>query len=457
MASEPSVPRNGKAPFRHPIDWRSPDFYDAGALEKEMDRVFEICHNCRRCVSLCQSFPTLFDLIDNSPTMEPDSVSRADYPKVVEQCYLCDLCFMTKCPYVPPHEWNVDFPHLMLRAKAVNFRENGATLRDRVLTSTDLVGRIAGIPVLVDVVNHLNRSPKVRAALERGLGISKDAPLPEFHSETARQRLAQRAAIPVPPRAGERTRGKVALFATCYGNRNAPDLLDDLVAVYAHNDIEMRLVPEEHCCGMPKLELGDLEAVARAKAANVPPLLKMVDDGYDIVAPVPSCVLMFKQELPLLFPEDEDVQRIREHIFDPMEYLSQRHREGLLKTDFKNSLGKVVHHAACHQRVQNIGQRAREVLSLVPGCEIQVVERCSGHDGTYTVKAEFHEAACRIGRPVAQQVAAAEPQHWGSDCPLAAEQIRELLGAGAAAPESPWTLLCHAYGLKEGEHGKAAS
>jgi glycerol-3-phosphate dehydrogenase subunit C len=187
------------------------------------------------------------------------------------------------------------------------------------------------------------------------------------------------------------TKGKVVLFATCYGNYNEPWLGEDLVAVFEHNGIPVRLADRERCCGMPKLELGDLGAVAKAKDANVPVLVRMVDQGYDIVAPIPSCVLMFKQELPLLFPDDEAVARVRDAIFDPFEYLMLRHKAKKLKTDFKHALGNVAYHVACHQRVQNIGLKTRDVLALVPDTRVNVIERCSGHDGTYAVKTEFHQ------------------------------------------------------------------
>ena len=107
-----------EAPTRHPLDWKNDAFYEEGPLFEELERVFDLCHGCRRCVSLCNAFPTLFDLVDESSTMEVDGVDKSDYWKVVDQCYLCDPCYQTKCPYIPPHEWNIDFPHLMLRAKA---------------------------------------------------------------------------------------------------------------------------------------------------------------------------------------------------------------------------------------------------------------------------------------------------------------------------------------------------
>jgi len=435
-----------EAPQRHALDWRNPAFYDEADLFKELERVFDICHGCRRCFNLCNAFPTLFDAIDASDTLELDGVARPVYWAVVDHCYLCDLCFMTKCPYVPPHEWNVDFPHLMLRAKAVKSRQGKVRGRDKLLTSTDLVGSLAGIPVVAQVVNAANRSRPARVLLDKVLGVHPEAILPEYHSATLRKRLRGHRPKAVEPQAAGPTRGKVALFTTCYGNYNEPQIGADLVAVFEHNDIPMRAVGKERCCGMPKLELGDFEAVAAAKDVNIPQLLELIDTGWDIVAPVPSCVLMFKQELPLLFPDDADVARVRDNIYDPFEYLMLRHRHGKLKTDFKHPLGTVAYHVACHLRVQNIGLKTRELLALVPETQIQTIERCSGHDGTYAVKREFHEVSMQICKPVVKRVTQANADHYSSDCPMAGHQIENGLRDGRA-PEHPLTLLRYAYGL----------
>jgi Fe-S oxidoreductase len=436
-----------EAPTRHPIDWRNPAFYDEGALTKELERVFDICHGCRRCFSLCNAFPTLFDAVDASSAGEVHSVDKKVFWQVVDHCYLCDMCFMTKCPYVPPHPWNVDFPHLMLRAKAVQDRKQGVGFRNRALAATDTVGRIAGIPVVAEIVNAVNRSSLGRAVLEKTLGIDRTAPIPEYHSRTARKRLrglGQRAgaeAVPTPE-----TTGKVALFTTCYGNRNDPRINEDLVAIFQHNDIAVTLVAQERCCGMPRLELGDLETVAAHKEHNIPQLLAAIDSELDIVAPIPSCVLMFKQELPLMFADDADVKRVAKRIFDPFEYLMHRHRAGLLRTDFKRSLGKVSYHVACHLRVQNIGLKTRDVLRLIPETIVEPIERCSGHNGTYGVKKEFRAASMKIGRPVIQRVQSAGAEHYASDCPMAGEQIQSGL-EGGREPEHPLRLLRLAYGI----------
>jgi glycerol-3-phosphate dehydrogenase subunit C len=444
---------NLEAPTRHPIDWKNPDFYDEAACFKELARVFDICHGCRRCVTLCQSFPTLFDLVDESKTGEVDGVDPKDYWKVVDQCYLCDLCYMTKCPYVPPHPWNLDFPHTMLRAKAIKFRNGGVRRGERFLASTDVHGKFAGIPVVVQAVNALNRTKTARRAMDKALGVHPQAWMPELATGRFRWKAAKQGRAGVVTH-GERTPGKVAVFATCFVNYNEPGIGHDLLKVLEHNEIPYAIVEKESCCGMPKLELGDLDSVERHKDANIPVLAKYAKDGWAIVTAVPSCTLMFKQEIPLLFPHDEDVKRVRDAMFDPFEYLVARHKDGLLKTDFKAALGKVSYHIPCHGRVQNIGRRTEEMFKLI-GQTVEVrlntVERCSGHAGTYGVKSATHPVALKIGRPVFKAMAKDEPDVISSDCALAGHHIAQGMALAGTPPKAlrhPLSLLRQAYGLE---------
>jgi glycerol-3-phosphate dehydrogenase subunit C len=436
---------NLEAPTRHPIDWKSESFWDRPDLEAELERVFDICHGCRRCVSLCDAFPTLFDLVDESDTLEVDGVDKADFGLVVDQCYLCDLCYMTKCPYVPPHEWNVDFPHLMLRAKAVKFREAGASLRDRTLTSTDAVFSVASIPLVDITVNALNANRSFRAALETTAGIHRDAVIPEFHHKTLKKQ-AKTLIRDIPPNPVGKTTGKIILYATCYGNYNSPDIGTDFITVFQHNGIYIDVTAKEKCCGMPKLELGDLDSVNALKEANIPLLANLVDEGFDLTAPIPSCVLMYKQELPLLFPDDEDVKKVQAAFFDPFEYLWLRHKGDALDTHFPQSMGDIAYQVACHQRVQNIGLKTRDVLNLIPGTEVTPYERCSGHDGTYALKKETHEKAVKIARAVVRKIDQKPLDHFVSDCPMAANHIANL-SDNVSKAEHPMTLLRLAYGL----------
>jgi glycerol-3-phosphate dehydrogenase subunit C len=442
-----------EAPTRHPLAWKSSDFWSEEALERELERVFDICHGCRRCVSLCGSFPTLFDLVDNGPTGEVDGVPKDKYRAVVDQCYLCDVCYMTKCPYVPPHPWNLDFPHLMLRAKAVHFRKRGASSADRFLTSTDKVGMFAGIPIVTQVVNAVNRTSLARGAMESLAGIDRTAWLPDFASAKFRSAARPNAAAPVVD--GAKTPGKVAIFSTCYVNYNEPGIGHDLVRILEHNAIPCVLAEKEACCGMPKLEIGDLESVEQLKNINIPQLARLAREGYAIVASIPSCTLMYKQELPLMFPDDADVQLVKEAMWDPFEYLVARHKDGLLKTDFKRPLGTVSYHVPCHGRVQNVGRKTEELLKLLPDTKVNTVERCSGHSGIWGTRKEFHGMAMKIGKPVFKSMASVQPDYVSSDCQLAGHHIAqgiqetamEAMGGKAPQVAHPITLVRIAYGL----------
>jgi len=443
---------NLEAPTRHPLDWKNPLFYDKDSCLQEMERVFDICHGCRRCVSLCQSFPNLFDLVDATADGEVHGVPKADYGKVVDQCYLCDLCYMTKCPYTPPHPWGLDFPHLMLRAKAIKHSQGLLGEGEKMLARTDVHGSLAGIPVVVQAVNAVNRSKLGRSMLDSVLGVHPDAWMPPLAEKRFRQ-AAPRHGSATAVHDGQRTPGKVAIFATCFINHNEPGIGLDLVKVLEHNAIPWVLVDQESCCGMPKLELGDLNGVEQQKEANIPVLAKLAGEGYAILSPVPSCTLMFKQELPLMFPDDAQVQAVKAAMFDPFEYLVARHKDGLLKTDFQRDLGKVSYHIPCHGRVQKIGKKTEEMFKLIGqtvAVQLNTVERCSGHAGTYGVKTATHPVAMKIGKPVFKAMARNEPDFISSDCALAGHHIAQGMaqaGTPAKALQHPLSLLRFAYGL----------
>jgi len=338
----------------------------------------------------------------------------------------------------------------MLRAKAIKFKK-GIRFRDRLLSSTDAMGKLAAIPVVAQTVNAVNQNPLARSAMQSVLGVHKDRELPPYASRKFRSSARSNSAWPV--RDGTHTPGKVAIFATCYANYNEPVMGHDLVAILEHNEIPYLLVEKEACCGMPKLELGDLEGVDALKRKNMPVLAKYAREGYAILAPVPSCALMFKQELPLMYPDDPDAAAVRDAMFDPFEYFVLRKRDGLLKTNFVKPLGKISYHIPCHSRVQNMGQKTREMLEAIPGTQVTTVERCSGHDGTWGVKTEYFENSMKIGRPVFRQMTQEAPAgtsyYVSSDCPIAARHIVQGMDEAAqgAVKAHPLTLLRAAYGI----------
>ena len=426
-------------PTRFDIDWKNADYLNEDLFEKELRRVADACHGCRRCVSLCNSFPTLFDLIDESKTFEVDGVSYEQFGDVIDHCYLCDLCFLTKCPYVPPHELEIDFPHLMLRGKAIKFHKSKTSFRDKLLTSTDLLGKLGSRKIIAPIINFFNAKKIFRIALEKILNIHRNAKLPKFSSITSK---SKHKLIVNNSKAVD----KVAIFTTCYHNYNEPIVIDDLVDVLKHNSIHVELIKDDKCCGMPKLELGDLKTVEKMMQHNIKKFKKYVDDGYRIIAPVPSCVLMFKQELPLLFPDNNDIKSISKALCDPFEYLLLLHEQNKLNTNFKNNIGSVFYQVACHQRVQNIGQVTKKILELIPGTDVEALERCSGHDGTYGVKKETHDIAIKIARPIVKEYQKNEAQHFTSDCTLAAHHIVNAMG-NKVIPNHPISLMKKAYGI----------
>lgn len=450
--------RGAGSHVRRPLNQHADWFHDPDNLASELTRVFDICHSCRRCVNLCNAFPTLFRLIDNSPGGEVDTVPVADFQQVVDQCYLCDLCYRSKCPYVPPHEWNLDFPQSILRAKVVKFEEGTTRWRDRLITSTGTLGQTASLPLLNPVANALTSSPLARSALEKTLGIHSEAHLPRYHRPTFRNAMKHTRPDPeqhtdpldvieTTPAGGER----VVLFATCYCNFNAPAIGHSLYRVLRHNGIEVSLPGREACCGMPKLELGDLTAVDHLMEQNIDVLYPLAKAGWMITSAMPTCVLMFRQMLPALYPDDARVQRVAEAFWDPFEFLHRLYRNNRLNLDFRHGLGVVSYHVACHQRAQGIGPRTQQILELIPDTQVKRIERCSGHNGTYAVKRESRRFANRIAAPVVAQVARHEADHMGSDCPLAGQHIEDRLGAAghtdAPPAQHPLQLLCKAYGI----------
>jgi glycerol-3-phosphate dehydrogenase subunit C len=436
-----------EAPTRHPIAWEDPAFYDPAAVEKELERVFDICHTCRRCFALCDSFPRLFDLVDESPTQELDGVDPKQFKSVVDACTLCDMCYMTKCPYVPPHEFNVDFPHLMLRYRAMEERQGKIPFADKQLAATDRNGTLAGLvaPVANWVADRNNKTvgPMVRAAA----GLHADAELPAYSSQTL---VNLSAATPVLNRDAPAFGRKVVLYATCFGNYNSPDVGMDTRAVLARNGVETEVV-HPGCCGMPLLEQGriaDVAANARAVAAT---MKDWIDRGYDVIALVPSCALMLKFEWPLILPGDPDVAALARSTFDISEYIVDIARKEGLAPGLAPMPATMTVHMACHARAQNMGQKAAEMLRLVPQASVKVIERCSGHGGSWGFKQEFFEVGMKVGRPVARQAAQNGAGFVMSECPLAGVHIQqgiERLGGDGPKPElvtHPIQILARAY------------
>jgi glycerol-3-phosphate dehydrogenase subunit C len=443
------------APTRDSVAWRDPDFTDAVKLDAEMRRVFDICHGCRRCFNLCDSFPRLFDLVDASPD-EVHGVKSEDFSQVTEACTLCDMCFMTKCPYVPPHPFHLDFPHLMLRHRAAEAKAGKTDFTARQLAEMDRNGRLA-VPLSPLVNWASDRSNKLtRPAMEAVTGIDRNAPLPKFASQTFMRADKANPATPNPaaPAFGKR---KAALYATCFVNYNKPETGMAARAVLNHLGVETRAA-YPGCCGMPFLEQAELARVAEQAAKVSRELVKLIDEGYDIVAPTASCGLMLKFEWALIVPDNDDVKRVAKSTFDIDEYVVDIAKKNGLPAGLKSLPEGVTVHVACHARAQNMGPKAAEMLRLIPDTPIDVIERCSGHGGTFGVVKTTRQSALKTGRTTFRAAAQQARGHIVSDCPLAAEHIvhnvkllndKDGKPSPAREPEHPIQIMARAFGLME--------
>ncbi len=419
------------------FDIRTPEFWDPRATEAELRRVFDVCNGCRRCLPLCPSFRDLMAALDRDEVDgEAERLTAADLRRVGDLCYQCKLCY-NHCPYTPPHRWQVDFPRLMLRARAVEVRgRGGIRLQDRALGATDLVGRLGA--ATAPLSNWAMTNAVHRAFLEAAVGIHRRRMLPPFQRETFSRWFAHHPTAPPDP-----PPGRVALFATCPVEYHYPGVGRATVAVLHRNRVDVT-VPPQRCCGMPYLDGGGIAEARRLVAANLRSLGPAVREGREVVVPGPTCAFMIKQEWPWLAEDRETARQVAERTRDLFEYLARLHADGRLDTRFVRRLGRLAYQVPCHLRAQNIGTPAVAVLRQA-GAEVVAIERCTAMDGTWGLKREHFELSVKLAEPLFRAVREAQPDRVVTDCPLAALQIQQ--GLGGERPRHPVELLAEAYGI----------
>ncbi len=442
------------------LDIRSDEFWDLGGVDKELRRVYDICSGCRRCLPLCPSFKVLFDRLDvDAVDGDVEKLPTPDVKEVVDLCYQCKLCY-NHCPYTPPHRWEVDFPRLMLRARAAEARKNGVTLQDRMLGNTELVGRLGNLAA--PLMNWMNELGVHRAFMQAVAGIHKDRNLPKFHRETFsawfKRRARERGAGAAQSEVGTADRAsaagvatarvpaahKIALFHTCTVEYNAPAVGRAAVRVLEKNRVDVSL-PPQRCCGMPYLDGGAVDQARALIRQNVRSLAAAVRDGREIVVPGPTCSYMLKQEYPWL-DGSEDAKLVARNTRDLFEYLARLQADGGLDTGFTRPVGGITYHVPCHLRAQNIGVKSADVLRAIPGATVDVVEKCSAVDGTWGFKKEYYELSLQVAKPLFDAITSAGAPVTATDCPLAALQIEQGTGRKALHPIE---ILAAAYGLED--------
>ena len=425
------------------LDIKNPEFWQPGAVDKELRRVYDICGGCRRCLPLCPSFKVLFDRIDvEAVDGDVEKLPAADLKEVVDLCYQCKLCF-NHCPYTPPHRWEVDFPRLMLRARAAEARRRGVTLQDRRLGNADLVGRLGSLGAPLS--NWMNELGVHRAFMQAIVGIHRERNLPKFNRGTFSSWFKSRPTAPVVPAPRDaRPPRKVALFHTCSVEYYEPATGRAAVRVLEKNRVDVR-VPPQRCCGMPYLDGGAVDEAKVLIRDNVKSLAAAVREGCEIVVPGPTCSYMLKQEYPWL-DGSEDAKLVAENTRDLFEYLARLQAAGELDTNFTRPVGAVTYHVPCHLRAQNIGHKSADVLRAIPGASVNVVGKCSAVDGTWGFKKEYYELSLKRAKPLFDAITGAGAPTAATDCPLAALQIEQGTGR---KPKHPIEVLASAYGLEE--------
>jgi glycerol-3-phosphate dehydrogenase subunit C len=435
------------APTRDIVDWKSPEYLNEEALDAEMRRQFEVCHSCRRCFNLCESFPTLFDLIDESKDETLESVDSKDFPTVVDKCTLCDMCFMTKCPYVPPHEFNIDFPHLMLRYRTLQKSKGQLNKVPQELAKIDRNARIAGIAPSLANWGSNKKNRFTRKSLQTFTGIDQSAELPSFEKKTYIQKSKEtlKDINKYAPAFGRR----VAIYSTCYVNYNNTSVGIAAEKVLLHNGVEVKPV-YPGCCGMPYLEQSQHEKVTKQSELVSNELCKLIDEGYDIVTLTASCGLMLKFEWPLLNSKNEKIKKLSKHTYDIDQYIADISKKEGLMFGLNQIKGGITVHNACHARAQNMGNKALEMLKNLPDTKVDVVERCAGHGGTFGVMKETRKAAVKYGRTTARQIKNKKTKYVVSDCPLASKHLDGILNENAeeeTVSMHPIEILSKSYNL----------
>lgn len=415
-------------------------YWNKSALRKEIERTFELCHSCRMCFKYCDAFPVLFDIIDQ----QKKSVSQftnEDIDTIAEKCFQCKVCYF-KCPYTKTdkHEFNLDFPRLMMRLQAIRAKEKGIAFTDKLLGNPDLIGKLGC--ATAPLSNWGNKNPLGRKVMETVIGIHHEKKLPSFSRQTFFSWFKKnkgKYAI-----AADKQVDKVVLFHTCFGNYNNPELAKETVFVLWKNGVQVE-VPKLNCCGMPAMESGNLDFARQEALQNVKTLMQYVQQGYKVLALNPTCSLTMKEEYPILLQglfSAEELELASKAVYDVCEYLFTLKRDDKLNREFKSTPGKIAYHIPCHYRAQNIGYRSRDVMKTIAGTSFILVDECCGHNGTWAMKKDNFKDSMRIGARAFDRITAEEHDLIASDCPLAAIQIGQALGDKVLHPVQ---VLARAY------------
>jgi glycerol-3-phosphate dehydrogenase subunit C len=427
-----------------PPEWNpnEPRYWDARDLEGEVRRTFQVCHECRMCVTYCGSFPLLFHAVDHAVDSGradgAETIGAETMTLVSDHCWQCKLCYI-KCPYTEDEgsEELLDFPRLMAREKAQRARRDGVPLVDRILGEPQLIGALSAGPG-APMANLVNANRLVRTVAEKLTGISAEFPLPPIARESFSAWMRHHTPLP-----GAGTAGKVAIFPTCYGTYNFPEVPRAAVRVLERHGYSVLLPEGLTCCGMPNLDGGDVEGATAKMTKNIGILEPLVRGGHRVLVPGPTCGYTMKKEWPV-YVGTAAGKLVASATFDVMQFFDELRKEKKLDKNFARGLGKVAYHAACHLRAQKIAIPGARVLSRAPDTEVRVIERCSAVDGTWGMKAKYYEEGARYAQKLVEELDHDAPDMVVGDCNLAGLRVEKEKGVRML---HPIVALAEAYGL----------
>ncbi|MEA2284017.1 MAG: glycerol-3-phosphate dehydrogenase subunit [Solirubrobacteraceae bacterium] len=391
------------------------------------------CVKCTICETYCP-FSQVTPLFPGPKYVGPQAERfRTDEPlpdASLDYCSSCGICTQV-CPQ------GVHIAEINTRAKARLRERDGVPLRDRILARPTLAGRL-GTPV-APIANWTLSNRLIRVALEKTVGIHREAAMPTFAGRTF-QAWAKRHRAPAAQR-------RVVYFHGCGANYYEPRLGEMTVAVLAHNGIAVD-VPKQDCCGLPLQSNGmfdDARTYVRRLTANLAPAAA---GETVIVGTSTSCTLMLKREAKeiLGMAGEPDLEHVSARTFDIVEFLLELHSLGELRTDFRRVEDTVTYHAPCQQQGHAIGKPALDLFALIPG--LRVVENdasCCGVAGTYGLKREKYPISRDVGANLFAQIERAAPDLAVCDSETCRWHIEKHTGVRSVHPIE---ILHRAYGLQ---------
>lgn len=395
---------------------------------------FEQCLKCAICTTVCP-------VMANNPAYKGPKQSGPDgeryrlknglfFDDALKYCLNCKRCEVA-CPS------GVKIGDMIAAAK-VEYGSHGPGLRELILANTDFMGPLA--TTFAPIVNTSLSLPPVKSVMDAVIGVSKHRTLPKYASQTfeswfKKNAAASQAAFP----------RQISYFHGCYANFNYPQLGKDFVALMNALGYGVNLLDGEKCCGVAKIANAMFDSARKDAAHNIEVFRKAVQAGREVVTVSTSCTLTLIEEYPHLLGVDnadvvDHISLVEKFVWKA---LNSADVKLVWKKDYK---AKAAYHCPCHQERLGWGVFTTELLKMIPGLELTVLDsNCCGMAGTYGFKKENYEVSQAIGKPLFDQIAAVAPDFVACECETCKWQIEM---STSVPVKNPVSILVEALDLE---------